>query len=129
MKDEFKLVIENDGTVGGVYQDGLAEALDAEEVRVCRASNVEWEEIDGRAGWTVRAARDSEIALRTTDWCRWAPSREGTIVTFKTREEALAEEVKFFWDLLGKPTKTHCSQESPCFADTCPSCKGGPGGT
>lgn len=108
MKDEFKLVVDKDGTIEGVYEDGLAEALDAEEKRVCRASNVEWEEIDGKKGWTVRSAEapayrylrrsaaDGSIECTTNG--------HGHPAMFATREEALAEEVKLFWELLGKPT-------------------------
>lgn len=102
MKKRFSVRFKPDGTMETIYQDGVAEALGAKTQEVRRASNVEFETIDGRSGWTVRAAHDPSLALRTTDWCRWAPSREGTIVTFKTREEALTEEVKAFWGLLEK---------------------------
>lgn len=104
MKNEIDLIVGQDGSIETIYQDGLAEALGAEESQICRASHVEFEEVDGRKGWTVRSARDTELALRTTDWCRWAPSREGSIVTFTTREEALSEEVKHFWGLMEKTT-------------------------
>lgn len=102
MKDQFEIRIQKDGSIGSIYQDGLATALDAKVEEVQRASNVEYEHIEGRTGWTVRSAKDPELALRATDWCRCGPARSGTILTFQTREEALDEEVKHFWGLFGK---------------------------
>lgn len=103
MKNTFELEIGSDGSIRTIYQDGIeafAEDLGADVSTVCRASHVEFEEVDGRKGWTVRSAKDPEVALRVDDWCRWKPKREGTIVVFQTREEALEEEVKFFWQLM-----------------------------
>jgi hypothetical protein len=99
MKDTIKLRIQPDGSIDCIYDDDLVTLLGGEAAQVCRASNVEWLVIDGRSGWTVRSAKDPDLALRTFDWCRWRPSYLGTIVTFQTREEALKEEVKFFWEL------------------------------
>lgn len=89
------------GEARAVYKDELRDVMEElGPVRVARASLVEWEDVDGRSGWTVRAAHDPELALRVVDWCRWEPRREGSLVTFQTREEALREELKFFWQLL-----------------------------
>lgn len=115
MKDRFELRITQDGSIEGIYQDGLAQLLDANEVRVCRASNVEWEESpDGiEKGWTVRSAKDPELAIR---WRNVGLELDqhvvhsGILVFFNNREDALKQEVKFFWDLLGwehKPCPTH----------------------
>ena len=102
MKDQFEIIITKDGKLETIYQDGLPQRLDATIEKVVRASNVEYEDIEGRVGWTVRYAKDPSLALRVTDWCRCGPARTGTILTFQTREEALAEEVKHFWGLFGK---------------------------
>jgi hypothetical protein len=53
-----------------------------------------------RSGWTVRAAKDMNLALRSTDFGKVAPSYEGLVITFPTREEALKEELKHFWTLV-----------------------------
>ena len=103
MKDRLELEIGPDGIIRTIYRDGiekLADELGGDVSTVCRASHVEFEEVDGRKGWTVRSAKDPEVALRVSDWCRWLPKRHGTIVTFATREEALTEEVAFFWELM-----------------------------
>src|SRR5579863_3253262 len=110
MKDNFELKIDADGTIQTIYQDGIeefAQAIGADLTRSCRASNVEWEEIGDRKGWTVRSAHDSELAIRSgeplTEEARNHPyefkdphvvSRNDlrSIVVFQTREEALAEE-------------------------------------
>jgi hypothetical protein len=102
MKTQFEVIVTKDGSIDTIYQDGLAQTLDAKVERVERASNVEYEHIEGRVGWTVRSAKDPALALRSTDWCRCGPARTGAILTFQTREEALEEEVKHFWGLFGK---------------------------
>lgn len=125
MKDTFELRIEKDGSIEGIYQDGLAQAIGAEETQVCRASNVEWEKVDDKLfGWTVRSAKNKDLAIRAKGDGGYHVSIQGPLVYYPTREMALADEVKFFWQLLRK-----CTQENPCFANECPSCKGGPGGT
>lgn len=110
MKDKVELKISSDGTIETIYQDGIedfAKDVGGEIAQVCRLSNVEWEEIDGRKGWSVRAAHDTEIALRAQDWCRWEPSKTGTIILFPTRDEALAEEAKFVWGLMPPKEKSN----------------------
>lgn len=87
-----------------VYEDGLATTLDAKIQEVQRASNVEYETVDGRNGWTVRSAKDPELALRVSDGCPCGPSRTGVVLTFQTREEALNEEVRHFWGLIHDTT-------------------------
>lgn len=115
MKDNFELKIDADGTIQTIYQEGIeefAKDLGADLTRSCRASNVEWEEIGDHKGWTVRAAHDSELAIRSGkqliyeehpyEFSENVVSKNDlrSIIVFQTREEALAEEVKFFWQLL-----------------------------
>lgn len=92
----LELRVEPDGKLVGIYDDDLLTVGDRLKVR--RASIVEWD--SERGGWTVLSAKDHTLAIRAVDWCRWAPAREGTIIAFATREEALQEERKFFWELL-----------------------------
>lgn len=115
MKDNFELKISADGTIETIYQEGLeqfAEEIGGDVAQACRVSNVEFEEIDGKKGWTVRAAHDLKLAIRwevyfgepPKDWKGgfWVSTYEGApIAVFETREEALAQEVRFFWVLKG----------------------------
>jgi hypothetical protein len=106
MKDAFEVEIAPDGTVQMMYQDGVeqfARDIGGEVATSCRASNVEWEESDGKKGWTVRSAYDRNLAVRyiETDGIReMVCNRVGELVFFKTRHQALEREVKFFWELL-----------------------------
>lgn len=105
MKNQFELEIGPDGTIKTIYQDGIeefAQELGAEVSSVCRASHVEFEQAWKRRGWSVRSAKDPNFALREVDDgnARWLPTAFGRIKLFHTREEALEEEVKFFWELL-----------------------------
>lgn len=109
MKDEFELKIGPDGTIETIYQEGLetfASDMGAEVVSVCRASNVEWEDKEHHKGWTVRAAHDPELALRVVD-AQIVVSREGDVATFMTREAAIKQEVKYFWELLEREGKSN----------------------
>lgn len=99
------------GTVRGIYKDELKETYEAiGPLNVKRASNVEWENYvvpstgQQYQGWTVRAAH-----APTYCFLRRSPMDGSIEVTvngggppafFPTREEALAEEVKHFWELL-----------------------------
>jgi hypothetical protein len=102
LKQEFELKFGPDGVIEGIYQDGLAELLDADIKEVKRASLVEWE----GNGWAVRSAHDPTLALRlNTDpnkgplgW--FTASRSGEVYTFLTREKALEAEQAFFWELM-----------------------------
>lgn len=110
MKDEITLQITEDGTIRSIYADNhsqeLNELLGAKMV-VERASHVEWEEIDGIAGWTVRAAWDPDLAIRDSKWegfpCLTVAREKNyckKVHVFATREEALKSEVSHFWALL-----------------------------
>lgn len=104
MKNEVELKIAADGSIEGIYQDGLADALGAETKEVRRVSNVEFETIDGRSGWVVRSTRDSQLAIRANplspNYYTVSRNKDLRLITFPTREEALAEEVKLFWGLV-----------------------------
>lgn len=85
--------IEKDGTVVGIYQDGIEDLADAlGTMSVARLSNVEHEGI----GWTVRAAHDFSIAIREDG----SVSKEGRIAYFKRREDALLAEKQKVWELM-----------------------------
>lgn len=106
MKEKFDLVIGEDGSIESIYQDGLAEALGATTTEVKRASNVEWETVNlptTRSGWVVRAAHDNTLAIRAQFGDvkdSYYVGREGVLAMFESREDALREEVRFFWDLV-----------------------------
>lgn len=103
MKDRFELVVQKDGSIEGIYQDGLAETLDANHAEVCRASNVEWEQ---NAGWVVRSAKDPLLAIRIdeeTEQLIVSRDPKDPLFYFKNREAALEQEVSFFWPLMGRP--------------------------
>lgn len=102
MKKRFELTIAPDGTIGTIYQKGLekfAKDMGGEVAQVCRASNVEFEVIGRRKGWSVRSAKRPEFAIRITDERGMLPGLVGNIILFQTREEALKMELKFFREL------------------------------
>ena len=103
MKDTIELIIDG-SKIESIYQDGLADLLDAREVQVCRASNVEWEEVEGKKGWSVRAAHDPELAIRAlTIWPYTRIVLKDPlypVALFQNREEALVAEVAHFWELI-----------------------------
>ena len=91
-----------EGKIGTIYDDSVLTLADAigGNVRVIRASTVSYD--NERKGWTVRSVHDPELAIRAADWCRWGVAREGNLIAFKTRAEALNEEHKLFWELMEK---------------------------
>lgn len=111
MSDSIELQVLPTGRIRTIYKDERQVLYDAlgPNWKVQRASNVEWE--DG--GWSVRAAHNPELAIR---WAlepeedlkfhslTFGVSTEGEIVLFSTREEALLEETKAFFQLLPKET-------------------------
>lgn len=111
---ELEILITPTGKAVSVYKDELQTFFkEMGKVGVKRASDVEWESIysNGKSyeGWTVRSHHAPEYC-----YLRQAPDGSGIEVTknghglpafFKTREEALAEEVKHFWDLLSDEAK------------------------
>lgn len=108
MKNEFKLIISRDGSIGTIYQDGLAEALGAQETEVKRASTVEWEtnkQFPHISGWVVRSAVNPRLAI-CDDRSYPCVSEEQLepaevhVIYFKERAAALEAEVQFFWSLL-----------------------------
>lgn len=103
MKDSFELKVGPDGTIETIYQDGIedfAKEMGAEVSTVCRASEVEWEEIGEQKGWTVRSAKDPHLALREfPDEIQCNRNSQLPMAVFPTREEALKWEIQFFWEL------------------------------
>lgn len=115
---ELNLDVGTDGVIRSIYSDDLnklAEETGGTIVRVCRLSNVEWEELmvgpDGKPekGWTIRAAHDPELALRWTmpfeERCLYRISayhiaKEGELVYFSHREEAIEVEKAHYAQLM-----------------------------
>ena len=100
---KLELEVGPDGVIRTIYDDSLnkfAEDIGGEISTVCRLSNVEWEEIDGHKGWTVRAAHDRELALRYNPYPEVGAGREGRLIVFESRENALKWEHVFAPDLL-----------------------------
>src|SRR3954469_23892055 len=108
MTEEIKLQITETGTIRSIYKDGLSQEIRdllGAKMVVNRASNVEWEEIDGKGGWTVRAANDPELAIRQGSWEGFPTMTLSKdinfykkVYMFETREEALKAEVRYFWE-------------------------------
>jgi hypothetical protein len=110
MKEQLKFRIGPGGKIETIYKDGIedfAEKVGADVSTVCRASHVEWEESQYAKGWTVRSAKNPKLALcdefGTVKVAE--PGQHCHLMFFKTREEALRYEVKFFWELIGKGKK------------------------
>lgn len=96
-----------DGVVRSIYDDKLNEfAKDIGElVKICRLSNVEWEEtVVGRRGWSIRAAHDPKLAVRQNQWDEFvyecSRAEEHPISLFESREEALVFEKKYYDELM-----------------------------
>lgn len=107
MKDKVEFVIRPDGAIESVYDDDLqkfASNIGGNITKVCRASNIEWEEGLTIKGWVVRSVHNPSLALRykPSPSVEIHPSTDGRIVFFNTREEAITQELKFFWELAGR---------------------------
>ena len=91
---EFRVT--EDGVLQNIYSDEAAEIVnELGVVDVQRLSDVEFE--DG--GWTVRSHTRRELALR--EQCGLIGlSTEGELVKFKTRAEALENEIAVVWEIL-----------------------------
>ena len=101
--DEIEQEVSPSGTIRTIYSDNvpdLAKSLGAQIVSIDRASMVEWEQIEGKAGWTVRANHDRALALRMSESGDIVVSRDGDLVFFDQRQSALDMEKKLFWKLL-----------------------------
>jgi hypothetical protein len=110
VKDSFELKIGPDGTIETIYQDGIeqfAEEMGADVSTVCRASEVEWEVVEypdhTEKGWSVRSAKNGLKALRVQygTQCRIVCSDDTNlaIALFTSREAAIEQEIKHFWEL------------------------------
>jgi hypothetical protein len=107
MKDSFELVISPGGVTEGIYQDDLADTLQAETKEVRRASLVEFEDFTYAKGWTVRAAHNPRRAIRMDDRLNLVVNEaDENPAVFTSRELALKYEQKFFWELLERPCGT-----------------------
>lgn len=113
MKDRVELLIDGaDGHIEMPHEDGadeLASAIGGTVESSQRAGVVEWEGSFSPApgangGWTVRSPRNAFIAIRRDFEGNLELSSISShpVVFFKTRDEAVAEERKLFWLLVGK---------------------------
>lgn len=99
---KLEVSISADGGVRAYYNDDVPElGKELGTMKIERASNIEWE--DEYEGWTIRAAHDPTLALRFVDGAGVVISREGEMASFTSREEALKEEIHYFWELAEKP--------------------------
>lgn len=109
---KFDLDVGPDGVIRSIYKDELnkfAADVGGELAQVCRLSHVEWEEIDGKKGWTIRAAHDPDLAIRDNDWTHdqlteqyvCARTESGLkISVFPSRDEALTVEQNHYEELM-----------------------------
>jgi hypothetical protein len=112
-KKSIELKIGKGGEITTVYDDAIhAElvlrlpSMQIKEIR--RASHVEWEVIAGsepavcRSGWTVRSADDPRLALRleASQLPKCVLSREGALLMWENREDALRHEREHVWELI-----------------------------
>ena len=99
----IEFVIGSNGAIRSLYKDERLPFFERlGKLSVKRASNVEWENIEG-GGWTVRAAHDPELAIRIQKLpglLKRVVARTGDILVFVTREAALGAEQSHFWELL-----------------------------
>ena len=102
MSDEIDLEVSEDGTLRGMYSEQLVtmiQAMGGKIVNIGRASVVEWDK--NRKGWTVCSAKDLSLCMRVGVNGQAALSRDGEVIVFDRREDALKLERQFFWQLLG----------------------------
>lgn len=106
--EEIEIKIDEEGNLKSIYKDELRPLYKALGgiLSVGRASDVEWEDIEWVGqGWTVRSHKNPKRALRHKKKMfkrAIIVSEEGPIVFFNSREDALACEVKHFWELIGE---------------------------
>ena len=112
---KLELEVTPRGKIRTVYDDSRVDMMKGfGTMSVHRASHVEWEHIymSGQTyeGWTVRAAHKPTLVFLGR-----SPADGSIIVVkngvglpafFKTREEALKEEVEHFWELLPQENET-----------------------
>jgi hypothetical protein len=110
MKEDHQFRVKPGGAIETPYDDDLVDLvkdMGAKLTKVRRASNIEFETIGELSGWSVRATHDPELAIRLLpSLLGWELSRSGNILLFETREEALAEEMRFFWQLIPPKEET-----------------------
>lgn len=104
---ELNLDVGPDGVIRSIYSDDLNKVAEGvgEVVRVCRLSNVEWEDHgEGLRGWVVRAAHDTELAIRDVGSAEpvFVVSRDPQLrlAIFTSREVAVAVEVSHYEELM-----------------------------
>lgn len=111
--EDIELEITPTGRVRTIYSDEKVALLQAMSPhwQVRRASNVEFERVDAVVyGWTVRAAHDKTLVIGLAKDGSYCVTRSSAVY-FATREKALEEEVKLFWDLL--PKEKNGEEETP----------------
>jgi hypothetical protein len=111
MDEKIELKVTTTGRLRTIYKDEHLRVLEKlGTIDVKRASNVEWETdgYTGHNGWTVRSAHSpAYIFLRRSPMdgsVELTTNGHGPPAYFASREEALAEEVKHFWELLPEET-------------------------
>lgn len=86
-----------------LYDDRLHNTLKDlpnKSIEVGRASTIEWE----KDGWVVRSQVNPQFALRKRNgWVVVGFEKVGSVMVFQERDDALAAEKEFFWELLRPP--------------------------
>ena len=100
-----EMVVFPDGKIGTMYDDEVPEmAKDlSASLTIRRASNVEWDPV--LSGWTVLSTGNPRLGIRYNKKdtsLGWSVKKVGQLVAFRTRNEAVEEERKLFWNLLEK---------------------------
>lgn len=102
MSEEIELEVREDGTLRAMYSEELVtviQGMGGRIVNVDRASIVEWDK--DLKGWTVSSARDPDLKMRNGPHNQILLSRDGSVIVFERREDAIRLERQFFWQLLG----------------------------
>lgn len=97
MSNKDVIVVSEDGTSMAIYSDERIDMFkEVGDVSIKKVSDVEWE----NGGWSVRSTHDPELAIRLNSQNQQVVSREGSLVIFPKRAEALDKEVELFWELI-----------------------------
>lgn len=106
MRDEIDIVVEENGNIKTMYDSEIEKFVDSiagSIQNIERASEITWHRRNNeKSGWVVFTSKKrSFMALRDLPDGTSGPSTntEFRVTLFPTKEHALSEEIKFFWQL------------------------------